>query len=109
MGGCGSKDGASDPQKGKYPQAMLKSSTELVAYESFFHKDTKSALSRHLSKEIWEEYKDQSDDCGVTFKTMVFSGIKNQDSGIGLYAGSHGSYTKFEKLFDAVMGTLTPH
>lgn len=31
---------------------------------------------------------------------MIFSGIKNQDSGIGMYAGSHGAYTKFGKLFD---------
>jgi creatine kinase/arginine kinase len=33
----------------------------------------------------------------------VFSGIANQDSGIGVYAGSHDAYTKFDKLFDAVV------
>ena len=40
---------------------------------------------------------------------MIFSGIKNQDSGIGLYAGSHDSYTKFEKLFDKVIEEYHGH
>jgi hypothetical protein len=50
-----------------------------------------------------------TDDQGVTFKTMIFSGIKNQDSGIGLYAGSHGSYTTFNKLFDKVIEEYHGH
>ena len=49
------------------------------------------------------------DDSGVTFKTCCFSGIKNLDSGIGLYAGSHSSYTKFNKLFDAVVQDYHGH
>jgi len=61
------------------------------------------------TKEIWEEYKDQSDAAGVTFKTCVFSGIKNLDSGIGLYAGSHDSYSKFAKLFDDVIQQYHGH
>ena len=56
-----------------------------------------------MTKEIWDEYRDQVDACGVAFKTCVFSGIKNLDSGIGLYAGSEDSYTKWDKLFDAVI------
>jgi len=40
---------------------------------------------------------------------MIFSGIKNQDSGIGLYAGSHNSYTKFNKLFDLVVEDYHGH
>merc|ERR1712127_612365 len=58
---------------------------------------------------MWEEYKDMSDDSGVTFKTCIFSGVKNLDSGIGLYAGSHSSYTKFPKLFDAVVEDYHKH
>merc|ERR1711937_869719 len=84
--------------------SAFKSADELVDYDTFFPAGkTKSTLSKKLTKEIWEEYKDQSDDAGVTFKTCVFSGIKNLDSGIGLYAGSHSSYTKFNKLFDKVV------
>lgn len=56
-----------------------------------------------MTKEIWEEYKDQKDGAGVSFKTCVFSGIKNLDSGIGVYAGSEDSYTKWNKLFDPVI------
>lgn len=56
-----------------------------------------------MTEELWNEYKDKSDASGVSFKVMIFSGIKNQDSGIGLYAGSHDSYTTFNKLFDKVI------
>merc|ERR1711907_52598 len=88
----------------------FKSADELVDYDTFFPAGkTKSTLSKKLTKEIWEEYKDQKDDAGVTFKTCVFSGIKNLDSGIGLYAGSHSSYKKFNKLFDAVIEDYHKH
>merc|ERR1711937_31133 len=90
--------------------SAFKSADELVDYDTFFPAGkTKSTLSKKLTKEIWEEYKDQSDDAGVTFKTCVFSGIKNLDSGIGLYAGSHSSYKKFNKLFDAVIEDYHGH
>ena len=62
-----------------------------------------------MSKDIWEEYKNQVDDADVTFKTCVFSGIKNLDSGVGVYAGSHGSYYKFNKLFDQVVQNYHGH
>ena len=62
-----------------------------------------------MTKEVWNEYKDQKDEAGVTFKTCVFSGIKNLDSGIGLYAGSHNSYSKFDKLFDKVVEEYHGH
>ena len=81
----------------------------MVDYSTFFHESSKSALKRNLTQEIWEEYKDEKDAQGVTFKTMIFSGIKNQDSGIGLYAGSHDSYTKFNKLFDKVIEEYHGH
>ena len=48
-------------------------------------------------------------DEGVTFKTCIFSGVKNLDSGIGLYAGSHNSYVKFNKLFDEVIMNYHQH
>jgi len=88
---------------------MFKTSAELMDFGSFFHESSKSALKKCLTQEIWEEYKDESDAMGVTFKTMIFSGIKNQDSGIGLYAGSHESYTKFNKLFDKVVEDYHGH
>jgi hypothetical protein len=62
-----------------------------------------------LTKEIWEEYKNEKCSSGVSFKTCIFSGIKNLDSGIGLYAGSHDSYLKFNKLFDKVILNYHQH
>ena len=106
MGPCKSKSGISETSK---KQTAFKSSEELTDFNTFFLEGTKSSLSRNMTKEIWEEYKDQSCDSGVTFKTCIFSGIKNQDSGIGLYAGSHQAYTKFEKLFDKVVEEYHGH
>jgi len=101
MGPCKSKSGIAETQKKGYSYHMgLKDAAQLEDFDSFFLADTKSAAKKCLTKEIWEEYKDQSCASGVSFKTCVFSGIANQDSGIGLYAGSHDAYTKFNKLFD---------
>merc|ERR1712070_717401 len=52
---------------------------------------------------------DQSCSAGVSFKTCCFSGVANLDSGIGLYAGSHDSYSKFSKLFDKVVEEYHGH
>ena len=106
MGACNTKDKAvSEPQRGKQNpnQTAFKSADELKDYDTFFTDANKSELRKCMTKEIWEEYKDQSCAQGVSFKVCVFSGIKNQDSGIGVYAGSHDAYTKFEKLFDQVI------
>jgi creatine kinase/arginine kinase len=108
MGNCGTKDGVAEATK-KGNISAFKTSDELKDFETFFPAGTKSILAQCLTKEIWEEYKDQADDHGVTFKTCVFSGIKNLDSGVGLYAGSHSSYTKFEKLFDQVVEKYHKH
>lgn len=76
---------------------------DLVNYNDFFEAGTTSACKNCLTQEIWDEYKDQSCKEGVSFKLCVFSGIANQDSGIGVYAGSHDAYYKFNKLFDKVV------
>jgi len=74
-----------------------------------FPAGTTSALCKSLTKEIWEEFKDQKDACGVPFKVMCFSGVKNLDSGIGAYAGSHDSYKTFAKLFDKIVKEYHGH
>ena len=106
MGKCGSKDGVQDTHK---KVSAYATADQLMDFNKFFPPGTNSALSRNLTKEIWEEYKDECDDCGVSFKTCIFSGVKNLDSGIGLYAGSHNSYTKFCKLFDKVVEEYHGH
>ena len=111
MGPCKSKSGISETsKKPKYEfYRGYKTGADLVDYDKFFEPDTKSECKKCLTKEIWEEYKDQSCAQGVSFKTCVFSGIANQDSGIGVYAGSHDAYTKFNKLFDQVVLNYHKH
>ena len=48
-------------------------------------------------------YHDKADKYGVSFKTCVFSGCQNVDSGIGVYAGSLDSYETFNELFDPII------
>jgi hypothetical protein len=55
MGKCGSKDGVSDASK---KQSAFTTSDELKDFETFFTPETKSELSKCMTKEIWEEYKD---------------------------------------------------
>ena len=110
MGGCNTKEGVTDPKKGgSKNQTAFKSSEELVDYNTFFPAGNNSELKKCMTPEIWEEYKDQSCEAGVPFKVNIFSGIKNVDSGIGVYAGSHNAYTKFNKLFDQVIQNYHGH
>ena len=45
----------------------------------------------------------------MSFRTTIFSGIFNLDSGIGVYSGSHAGYTTFNKLFDKVIEEYHGH
>lgn len=74
-----------------------------------FPASCKSLLCKYLTPEIFNKYKDASDKSAVTFKTMIMSGVQNVDSGIGLYAGSHDSYTTFAELFDKVIEDYHKH
>jgi len=114
MGGCTSKDGVTGAAAKGTPstRTAYKEHADAESLEdvnTFFKPDTDSALSRNLTQEIWTEYKDQKCAAGVSFKTCCFSGVANLDSGIGLYAGSHDSYTKFSKLFDKVVEEYHGH
>jgi len=53
-----------------------------------FPPGTKSLLSKYLTKEMWLANKKKKDSFGFSFKQVIFSGCKNVDSGIGVYAGS---------------------
>ena len=79
MGCTASKDGHSTLKK-PAPVAgrthcgpLLKSVDDLTDFP-LFPEGTKSLLSKHLSEEVWNEYKDQVDDAGVSFKICIFSG-----------------------------------
>ena len=74
-----------------------------------FPAGTTSSLSRHLTRDVWNELKDKSDSCGVSFKTCILSGVQNTDSGIGCYAGSHKGYYEMASLFDGVIEEYHKH
>ena len=64
---------------------------------------TKSSVACFNTRDVWEELKDKQDAYGVSYKLCIFSGCKNVDSGIGVYAGSHDSYKTFALLMDKVI------
>ena len=74
-----------------------------------FPDDCNSELKKCLSPAIWKKYHGKKDKQGVSFETCIFSGCKNVDSGIGVYAGSHDSYYTFNGLFDQVIKNYHKH
>lgn len=74
-----------------------------------FPPGTKSLLSKYLTKEIWLKLCDKRDKYGFSFKQAIFSGCKNTDSGIGVYAGSEDTYVAFSLLFDPIIEDYHKH
>lgn len=116
MGCAASKDGHSLKLTKPAPVAgqtacgpWLKTTDDLTDFPVFPAEYQQSLLCKHLTKEIWEEYKDKSDSAGVSFKTCILSGCQNVDSGIGCYAGSHDSYKTFDKFFDGIIESYHKH
>lgn len=77
---------------------MLSNHDQLVGYPNITVGN--SLLRKYLSKDIWNELKEKNDAYNFSFREAIFSGIRNTDSGIGVYAGSHDSYTAFAPMFD---------
>lgn len=102
--GCGNSKGAQDTTPKSRPVCGTELGTpdDLTGWPKFPEGCT-SLVSKHLTEKVWNKYKDQSDKYNVSFKTCVFSGCKNVDSGIGVYAGSLDSYEKFADLFDPII------
>ncbi len=81
----------------------LKKESDLKSFPQFNDGERGSMLCKYLTQEVWDEYKDQRDSCGVSFKTCILSGCQNTDSGIGVYAGSPAAYDQFKKLFNPII------
>lgn len=112
MGCAASKDGSEPMKKDDGPTTMcgdqLNSPEDLVEMPAF-PEGTKSLLKKHLTRKIWNELKDKKDKHDFSFKQAIFSGCKNTDSGIGVYAGSHDSYSAFASLFDKIIEDYHKH
>ena len=57
-----------------------------AGYPGFTAKN-KSLLKKHLSVNVYEALKDRVTPNGFTLERAIQSGVDNQDSGVGLYAG----------------------
>ncbi len=68
-----------------------------------FPAECKSQLCKHLSHEVFETLKDKETSNGFTLQQAINSGVKNIDSGIGVYAGDEESYMLFGGLFDPII------
>ena len=86
----------------------MTAATDLIGLP-VFPEGTKSLLSKYLTPAVWKQLRDKKDKHGFSFKEAIFSGCKNTDSGIGVYAGSHDSYTSFAPLFDKVIEDYHKH
>ena len=75
---------------------------EITDYPVFPH-DTECLIPQVLTKEVWQEYQGVKDAHGHTIQEQIFSGCKNTDSKVGVYASSADSYTTFNKLYDPLI------
>jgi len=68
-----------------------------------FHPDCSSLLCRYLTPGIFAVLHDKVTAGGYTFSQAINSGMINQDSAVGVYAGDAESYSLFAPLFDPII------
>lgn len=93
------------------PRSTEDGSTEKITFDPLvdlsrkphFGSDVSSLLSKYLTEEVWTKCKDKKTLCGAGFDLAINSGVKNPDSGVGVYAPDEESYLVFAPLFDKVI------
>lgn len=73
------------------------------AYAQFAEIDSKSLLKKHLTQQVFDALKTRVTNSGSTLMDVIQSGLKNPDSGIGLYAPDQHAYDVFSALFNPVI------
>ncbi len=68
-----------------------------------FNQSCSSLLCRHLTVQLFEQLKSRVTENGFTLARVINSGVVNQDSGVGVYAGDAASYDLFSPLFDPII------
>lgn len=66
-------------------------------------KDCKSLLKKYLTQDVVEKLKTKKTKLGATLWDVIQSGVKNLDSGVGVYAPDAESYTMFKDLFEPIL------
>ncbi|XP_065219264.1 arginine kinase isoform X2 [Planococcus citri] len=65
--------------------------------------DSKSLLKKYLTQDVFENLKNKKTSYGSTLLDCIQSGLKNLDSGVGIYAPDSESYRVFAELFDPII------
>ena len=81
----------------------LRSVDDPVSFPTFKANERGSLLCKYLTRPVWNKLANAKDSLGVSFKQCIFSGCKNTDSGIGVYAASPNSYEAFAYLFTPII------
>jgi len=66
-------------------------------------KDCHSLLKKYLTKDVVDKLKGRKTKLGATLWDVIQSGVKNLDSGCGIYAPDAEAYTTFKELFDPII------
>jgi len=66
-------------------------------------KDCHSLLKKYLTQDVVNKLKAKKTKLGATLWDVIQSGVKNLDSGVGVYAPDAEAYTTFKELFDPVI------
>jgi protein-arginine kinase len=66
-------------------------------------KDCHSLLKKYLTQDVVNNLKGKKTKLGATLWDVIQSGVKNLDSGCGIYAPDAESYTTFKELFDPII------
>ena len=83
--------------------AHLKKPSDIKGFPVFPEGQQGSLLCKFLTKDVWNQLKDEKDKFGYSFREAILSGCQNTDSGIGVYCGSPDSYDKFSALFTPLL------
>ena len=68
-----------------------------------FQHDSTSMLKKYLTKDMYDSLCNLKTRNGFTLAQAIHSGVVNQDSSIGVYAGDAESYRLFSALFDPII------
>jgi len=75
-----------------------------MSVKDMFKPENPSLVAKHVSQEIYDKLKNkQSAGVGYTLQNAIQSGVDNQDSGVGIYAGDEDCYHTFAAAFDPVI------
>jgi arginine kinase len=74
-----------------------------ASLDILLNNESKSLLKKHLTKDIGDKIKDRETKYGGNLEVCARSGVKNLDSGVGLYACDPDAYSVFTELFDPLI------